>query len=114
LLYRILFKHSGETLLLLLVWMGMFVEAVNVDYHLSFHDQKKKLLFFVCRKHMEVCSFHFPFPFAANPRKLPFSVSSVFYIYITIYHHWYVKNNTLVPLTVNFSSASIFSSNTHH
>jgi hypothetical protein len=36
----------------------------------------------VCRKQTEVCRFRFPF--ATNKRKLPFSVSSVFRIYIYI------------------------------
>jgi hypothetical protein len=84
--------------------MDIFAEAANVDYHSSFPNQKKnELLFFVCRKHMDVCRFQVPF--AANPQKLPFSGSPVFHINITIYHYRYVKNSALVPLT--FISLSI-------
>jgi hypothetical protein len=56
--------------------MGMFAETAN--YRLSYPIKKNKLPFpdSVSSKQMEVCRFRFPF--AANKRKLPFSVSSVF------------------------------------
>jgi hypothetical protein len=45
--------------------------TANVDYRLSFADQEKQ---------------NFPFPFAANKRKLPFFVSSIFpYIHLLVY-----------------------------
>jgi GTPase SAR1 family protein len=42
--------------------------------------KENKLLFSVCRKQTEVCHFHFQFE--ANKQKLPFSISSIFYIYV--------------------------------
>jgi hypothetical protein len=55
----------------------VFAETAILDYSLSRADQGKKLPFpvSVCSKQTEVCRFHFPF--AANKRKLPFSVGSV-------------------------------------
>jgi hypothetical protein len=49
-----------------------------VNYCLSFADQRKQtsIFRFVCSKQTEVCLFRFPF--TANKRKLPFSISSVF------------------------------------
>ncbi len=60
--------------------MGTFAEITITDYHLSFADQEKLIPFpvSICSKQTEVC--HFRSPFAANKRKLPFSISSVFHV----------------------------------
>ncbi len=79
--------------------MGTFAETANVDYRLLLANQGKQTSFFRFRSQktngslpfpfsckqtevaifqMVVCRFRFP----ANKRKFPFSVSSVFRIYI--------------------------------
>jgi hypothetical protein len=50
--------------------MGTFLEPASIDYRLSFANQGK-----------QTSIFRFLFPFAANKRKLPLSVSSDLYIY---------------------------------
>jgi hypothetical protein len=56
--------------------MGTFAETAIVDCRLSFANQGKQTTVSVRNKQMEICCFRFPF--AANKRKLLFSVSSVF------------------------------------
>ncbi len=68
-------------------WWACLVKQQSVDYRLSLptKDNKHPFSLSVCNKQTEVS--HFRFPFAANKRKLPFPISSVFrsYIYIYIY-----------------------------
>ncbi len=59
--------------------MGTFAETANVDYCLSFADQGKQTSVFYLQKTNR------SLPFAANKWKFPFSLSSVFQIYIYIY-----------------------------
>ncbi len=66
--------------------MGTFAETAIVDYSLLFADQGEQTSFsvFVRSRQKEVCRFRFPF--VANKRNVPFSVSSIsVYIYIEIY-----------------------------
>jgi hypothetical protein len=57
--------------------MGTFAETAIVDYHLTFADQGKTFLFRSCFQQTNASSL-FPFLFAANKRKFPFSLSSIF------------------------------------
>ncbi len=58
--------------------MGTFDETAIVGYHLSFADKGKQTpVFCFCLKQTNG-SLPFPFPFAENKRKLPFSISPVF------------------------------------
>jgi hypothetical protein len=58
--------------------VGTFVETAIFGYRLSLPTKENELplSIFVCSKEMDVC--HFRFLFAANTRKSPFSVSSIF------------------------------------
>ncbi len=60
--------------------MGTFAGTAIVDYHLSFVDQGKQtsVFPFCLQQTTEVCRFRFPF--AANERKLPFFISSIFHL----------------------------------
>jgi hypothetical protein len=60
--------------------MGMFAETATVDtiYNLLIKENKLPFSVSICRKQTEVCRFHFLF--AANKRKLPFSVSSFIHL----------------------------------
>jgi hypothetical protein len=75
--------------------MGSFAETVNVDYRLSFADREKQTSFHVFhyRKQTEVWCFRFLF--AANIRKLSFSVFLywdgsryiyLYFLYIDLYN----------------------------
>jgi hypothetical protein len=58
--------------------MGTFDETAIVGYHLSFADKGKQTpVFCFCLKQTNGSS-PFPFPFAENKQKLPFSISPVF------------------------------------
>jgi hypothetical protein len=60
-------------------WARLLKQQTSITvYRLSMKGNK--LPFSVCRTQTEVCSFRFPY--AANRRKLPFSVSSVICIYV--------------------------------
>jgi hypothetical protein len=82
----------------------------HVDYHLSFADQEKKLLFSVCRKQTKVC--HFCFLFAANECKFPLKIKLWFPW--NILRSFYFKQNIisctakklLCILYVSFSNIS--------
>jgi hypothetical protein len=66
----------------LLPQIGTFAETTNVHYHLSFANQGRQI--FVFRSQKTNGKLPFPF-FVRNKRKLPFSNSLVFRIYIYIY-----------------------------
>ncbi len=70
--------------------MGTFAETVTSITSILLPTKENKLSFSVslCSKQTEICCFHFPF--TANKWKLPFSVSSVFRIYIQMYRHIYI------------------------
>jgi hypothetical protein len=60
--------------------MGPFAETAFVDYRLSFADQEKQTFAFHFRLQETNGSLPF-FLFAANKRKLPFSINSVFHLW---------------------------------
>jgi hypothetical protein len=63
--------------------MGTFSETPIVDYHSWFANLGKQLPFYVsvCRLETEVCH---PFSFAGNKQKLPFSIISVFHVFVGV------------------------------
>ncbi len=62
---------------------GLKQQSVIIVYRLQTKVNKLLSSISVCSEQTEVCGFFFPF--AANKRKMPFFVSSVFHIYIYIY-----------------------------
>jgi hypothetical protein len=84
--------------------MGTFVETAIIDYCYRLLTKENKLLFSfsICSKQTQVCPFHFLF--AANKRKLQFSVNSIFciFIYICCRFKWKIEAQTifLFPFTV--------------
>jgi hypothetical protein len=63
--------------------MGTLSETVNVINRLSFADLGKKTSVLRLQKTNEILPFRSPF--AANKRKVLFSISSIFRIYMYIY-----------------------------
>jgi hypothetical protein len=68
--------------------MGTFAEILSVDNRLSFADQGKQTSVFDLQK--ITGSLPFPFTVYRKQRKLPFSVRSVFHIYILEQQHIYM------------------------
>jgi hypothetical protein len=72
----------------------------RLDGHI-YLNSNRRLPLIVCRPRKK--TFYFRFPFTANKQKLPFSVSSVYcmYIYIYIYIYIYSKYSSLCVDSVN-------------
>jgi hypothetical protein len=85
--------------------MGMFAQTSIVDYLLPFADQGKQTSVSICSKPTEV--FCFRFPFAANKRKFPFSVSS-FSVYIYLCCGFKRKTEAQVVFLNPFTVSSLF------